>query len=1199
MPANNNRQQASQASQASQAAAASSSAPKATAKYTNKDGTKYISVPKSSASTPPAQPSPTTTSSSRSGVPTNNPPPAADIPPAPPVNRKKQKRRAKAAAKAAAEQAEAATANGLPSPASTSSAPLPHPTEAPQKPAHHIRIALPTDNHAPHGHIHSDEDWGDETESDDGQHLQHLQRPSTNGSVLKPKKPKKKTKKKGLVDEDVPIHSSGISKEKIWNTSGREERERIKQFWLGLGEDERKSLVKVEKDAVLKKMKEQQKHTCSCTVCGRKRTAIEEELEGLYDAYYQELESFANQPHSHPHGPSMFAPPKRFGPMTGLHPPGALPSRYPGHHSPPRAHLVEHIDPEEDEEEDVEDYSDEDELDDEEEEDEPEEIPRDSYPPNDFFNFGQSLTVKGGILTVADDLLKNDGKKFIEMMEQLAERRMAREEDARDHYAGGYGHPINGSSLPNSHNHPPPDDDEYDEEDEEEEEYDSQDEEYEEEEDTMTDEQRMEEGRRMFQIFAARMFEQRVLTAYREKVAKERQEKLLEELAQEESQESKRKAKRAKDAQKRKEKAAQKKQAQLEEKAKRDAEQAAEDQARIEEEKRKIEEVRLKAEEKRKKRDAQKKAEEEERQRKELDRQRRAQEQKEKQAEQERKLREAKEREKKLKEEQRRKEQEARELKERETRERREKHEKDKRDKESRAAHAKTERDAKERSKQEEKAMSKAAALATPIPTQPSKKQHPVSVPALPHQPPTHPSPQVAVATPALPKAPTPMKPRSVSQEVARSVSQASPSASGPSQNASPHPLTPLHTSPGPIGPPSKTSSTGPSSGAPLAQPASPLHGGMKSPPGLPQGPFNMGQPPIGMQYPPGMPPTAPGFGRMHDPIYSPVPGNYRHGGMPIPPPGLAGPMGGRPFPMSHPPPGFPQPAEQSISSMHHQGFSPENASGQPSSHSRQASASFDASPLDPRGPGGTPQPISRPTPIGRPASIVHEQRNHNLSSELDTLSNQLGSSALLEDSEEQFLNSGPTRGSTAAPGPHRAPGPRPSFPSAPFPDPAYGPPIGWGPPPVFPPPGFGNPAWPPHPAFSAPHPGMRPTQPRSVAVRQMLVRACKDLENHAADVNGYIDLPAIKGHVDSINLPPTEPVSERELLDMCETEGNPQNGGGSFDVRRDDNGKVAIRFEPDGALIPPGYPRSIGAPGEIGSPIVGAGSPSVFNSRN
>lgn len=36
----------------------------------------------------------------------------------------------------------------------------------------------------------------------------------------------------------------------------------------------------------------------------------------------------------------------------------------------------------------------------------------------------------GNILTVADDLLKNDGRKFLEMMEQLAERRMQREEEA-------------------------------------------------------------------------------------------------------------------------------------------------------------------------------------------------------------------------------------------------------------------------------------------------------------------------------------------------------------------------------------------------------------------------------------------------------------------------------------------------------------------------------------------------------------------------------------------------------------------------------------------------------------------------------------------------------------------------------------------------------------------------------------------------
>lgn len=61
------------------------------------------------------------------------------------------------------------------------------------------------------------------------------------------------------------------SNSKIWSTSTTEERERIKEFWLGLGEDERRNLVKIEKDTVLKKMKEQQKHSCSCAVCGRKR----------------------------------------------------------------------------------------------------------------------------------------------------------------------------------------------------------------------------------------------------------------------------------------------------------------------------------------------------------------------------------------------------------------------------------------------------------------------------------------------------------------------------------------------------------------------------------------------------------------------------------------------------------------------------------------------------------------------------------------------------------------------------------------------------------------------------------------------------------------------------------------------------------------------------------------------------------------
>ncbi|KAG9679595.1 hypothetical protein KCU76_g15358, partial [Aureobasidium melanogenum] len=340
-----------------------------------------------------------------------------------------------------------------------------------------------------------------------------------------------------------PLRSTQRSsrQDRIWNTSTQEERERIKQFWLTLSEEERKSLLKIEKEAVLRKMKEQQKHSCSCTVCGRKRIAIEEELEVLYDAYYDELEQYAHHQSGEPgHG---MLPPLRSLPPPHLHPSSAVPLPLSTHHQRPhhRTSPVQEImddedDDQEDEgdevdsqgmsEEEAEEYSDEEDLYSD-EEDEPEDVPRGIG--NDFFNFGNSLTVKGGILTVADDLLKNDGKKFIEMMEQLAERRMQREQEAEYQSAQP-------SHTYTSNEHEPPlDDEEYDDEEYDEEEYDEDSQDEEEEDETvtrdnswevvtcvtdkvqggMTEEQRMEEGRRMFQIFAARMFEQRVLTAYR------------------------------------------------------------------------------------------------------------------------------------------------------------------------------------------------------------------------------------------------------------------------------------------------------------------------------------------------------------------------------------------------------------------------------------------------------------------------------------------------------------------------------------------------------------------------------------------------------------------------------------------------------------------------------------------------------------
>ena len=177
------------------------------------------------------------------------------------------------------------------------------------------------------------------------------------------------------------------TKDRIWNTSTAEERERIKEFWLSLGEEDRRSLVKVEKEAVLKKMKEQQKHSCSCTVCGRKRTAIEEELEVLYDAYYEELEQYANNQQIIGEDGTIMAPSQFHQPL-----PRASTSRHSqmlnGRSSRGRIQEIG----EDDEAADEDDYSDEEEDDEISEYDDGEEQ---AGSATDFFNFGDNLTVQG------------------------------------------------------------------------------------------------------------------------------------------------------------------------------------------------------------------------------------------------------------------------------------------------------------------------------------------------------------------------------------------------------------------------------------------------------------------------------------------------------------------------------------------------------------------------------------------------------------------------------------------------------------------------------------------------------------------------------------------------------------------------------------------------------------------------------------
>ena len=683
--------------------------------------------------------------------------------------------------------------------------------------------------------------------------------------------------------------------------------------------------------------------------------------------------------------------------------------------------------------------------------------------------------------------------------------------------------------------------------------------------DSMTEEQRMEEGRRMFQIFAARMFEQRVLTAYREKVAAERQRKLLEELDEESRLDTQREAKKAREAAKKKEKKRMQKAAKDEEKAKKDAEKIAQEDAVRKLEEKRLEEQRQRKEEQRKKREAEKKAAEEERLRKESEKHRKQQEQRERQAETEKKQRESKERERLKREEVKKREREDRESKEKEARERKAKEDKEKKAKEEQA------RKDKETSSKAEREVKQQH----PIGQHPPSKHQPVALPPGLH-PPTKPSniqsPHFQIATPIVPpKVPTPGRNRQSSQpgQQSHGSSPRSQKASTEVSRSSASPATvSVPQTPGPSQP-TKTHGHPPVLHHPQpSAPRSPLNNH-----GRGQYPFNMnGLPGLGVNGPPM------GGGMMPNmmppmPMYQGPPmGNQQRfapNGMQYPP-GFARPFQGHQMAFVPQAPGMPNP--QPVS--------------KPPPHSRQPSGDSSSQPA----------PIARPGPIARPSSTTPDKQKPQRKSpdaDIDQLTTQLGSKALLDDSDEPFSNSRMSMPPPGPPGSSRLP-----FATG-FADPkqeafglgapswgGFNPPMpgvtGWGPP--------GNPR--PSPGWSqppfgglggGPQPISRSHLPRPIAVRLMLVQACRQLSSiPGTSTDGFQPVTNVLRQLNAIKDPSEPAVSMDEMLGICDTEGNPQNGGGSFEVIMDKSRGQVLKFVEEGS----NQPRN--SVGDIGSPVLG-----------
>ena len=699
----------------------------------------------------------------------------------------------------------------------------------------------------------------------------------------------------------------------------------------------------------------------------------------------------------------------------------------------------------------------------------------------------------------------------------------------------------------------------------------------------------------MFQVFAARMFEQRVITAYREKVARERQQKLIEELDEESRLDTQREAKKAKEAAKKKEKKRLQKQARDEEKAKKEAEKAAQEaEARAIEEK-KLEEQRQRREEQRRKREAEKKAQEEERLKKEAERQKKLQEEREKQAAAERKQREAKEREKRQREELRKKEREEREAKEKKLREERERKAKEDEARKQKEAAARVDRDAKDKGKVEIDLHAKRTPVALP--------------PGLHPQPPTLlASPHIAVATPIVPKAPTPARQRQTSQQGHASIGS-SPRSQQAATETSQTSASPASGSMSQT-PVSSTASGKPQDQQPTLhhpQPSAPLS--PLNQPGRQNFPFFNGVPGMPNHPPPGV---------MHNvmpqmPMYQGPPMGGQHRGFayannaPFPP----GMNGSRPYAQrqgNHSMPYQTQGPMPPPTSMPQNAMSGE--AGRSQTHSRQQSGTFDRQQEAP----SQPLPISRPAPIQRPSSTTPDRKNKHrpLESDVDTLATQLGSKALLDDSDVPLSatsqNDQPSV--VGAPGAGRVPSftgyhdqpKRDAFHLGPTTSQAntwgFGTSPGtsstWGPSP----PGA-NPnlvaGWPGSttngPAANAfggmssmmhrPHHASRP-----VAIRMMAAQACRHLSSSPGS-SGFHPVATVLSQVSQMKPSHEPPVSMNEILDILDTEGNHQNGGGSFTVRGD-GPSTEVRFDSEDNSNGGSGPSVGGGVGDIGSPIIG-----------
>lgn len=104
----------------------------------------------------------------------------------------------------------------------------------------------------------------------------------------------------------------------------------------------------------------------------------------------------------------------------------------------------------------------------------------------------------------------------------------------------------------------------------------------------------------------------------------------------------------------------------------------------------------------------------------------------------------------------------------------------------------------------------------------------------------------------------------------------------------------------------------------------------------------------------------------------------------------------------------------------------------------------------------------------------------------------------------------------------------------------------------------------------------------RAIMIRLLVCQACNKLAGSPSmsSKHGFHTVDAVLRQIELMKPANEGPVSSKEIMDVCDTKGNAQNGGGTFTVENHDPEKAFIKFEP-------GWNASVGvrgAPGDIHS---------------